>query len=170
MSGLIDALLELSRISRAPIGRHRVNLSQLASSVLEELADREPRREVRLDVAPDLIVDADGRLMRILLDNLLDNAWKFTHRSAAPLIWVGSEHRDGEPVYFVRDNGAGFDMAHADKLFTPFHRAHGGGELIGTGIGLATVRRIVERHGGKVWAEGSIGGGAKISFTVPSSR
>jgi two-component system NtrC family sensor kinase len=170
MSDLIDALLELSRINRTPIGRHRVNLSQLASSVLEELALRSPGHAVGLEVTPDLIVDADGRLMRILLDHLLDNAWKFSHRSAEPVIAVGSEHRDGEPVYFVRDNGAGFDMAHADQLFVPFHRAHTEGDLVGTGIGLATVRRIVERHGGKVWAEGSVGGGAKFSFTVPPGR
>jgi len=167
MSDLIDALLELGRISRAPIGRHRVNLSQLAISVLDELADREPTREVDREVAQGLIVDADGRLMRILLDNLLGNAWKFTTRSAAPRIAVGREHRGGEPVYFVRDNGAGFDMSQADRLFTPFHRVHTDAELAGTGIGLATVRRIVERHGGRIWAEGSVGGGAKISFTVP---
>ena len=167
MSDLIDALLELARISRAPIGRHRVDLSHLAHSVLDELAVRDPRQDVGLEVAPGLIVDADGRLMRILFDNLLSNAWKFTTRIAAARIAVGREHRDGEPVYFVRDNGAGFDMAQADRLFTPFQRLHPDAAFAGTGIGLATVRRIVERHGGKIWAEGRPGCGAKISFTVP---
>jgi two-component system NtrC family sensor kinase len=169
MSDLIDALLELSRISRAPIGRHRVDLSQLAMIVLDELARRDPARAVGLDIAPGLIVDADGRLMRILLDNLLGNAWKFTSHVHPGRIELGREQELGDPVYFVRDNGAGFDMSQADRLFMPFQRLHLDGEFSGTGIGLATVRRIVERHGGKIWAEGSIGGGAKISFTVPAN-
>jgi len=171
MSDLIDALLELSRINRTPIVRHRVDLSHLAHSVLDELAVADPRREIGLEITPGLIVDADGRLMRILFDNLLSNAWKFTTRCDPARIAVGLEHVDGEPVYFVRDNGAGFDMAEADRLFLPFHRVHTDrGAFAGTGIGLATVRRIVERHGGKVWAEGRPGAGAKISFTVPPDR
>jgi light-regulated signal transduction histidine kinase (bacteriophytochrome) len=170
MSDLIDALLELARISRTPIGRHRVDLSKLSTLVFNELARREPSRDVGLEVAPGLIIDADGRLMRILLDNLLGNAWKFTAGISPALIGVGSERRDGEPVYFVRDNGAGFDMAQADRLFTPFQCLPPAGALTGTGIGLATVRRIVERHGGKIWAEGSVGTGVKISFTVPVNR
>jgi DNA-binding response OmpR family regulator len=167
MSDLIDALLELARISRTPIGRHPVDLSHLASSVLEELARREPARQVIVDIAPGMVVDADGRLMRILLDNLLSNAWKFTLGRDPAQIAVGSERRDHEVVYFVRDNGAGFDMSQVDRLFTPFQRLHTDASFTGTGVGLATVRRIVERHGGKIWAEGSIGDGAKISFTVP---
>jgi DNA-binding response OmpR family regulator len=171
MSDLIDALLELSRISRAPIGRHRVDLSQLAVVVLDELARRDPMRAVHLDITPGLVIDADGRLMRILLDNLLSNAWKFTARTEHARIEVGRETgAEGETVLFVRDNGAGFDMSQVDRLFTPFQRLHHDGEFAGTGIGLATVRRIVERHGGKIWAQGSIGGGAKISFTVPANR
>ena len=171
MSDLIDALLELSRISRTPIGRHRVDLSQLAAVVLDDLSRRDPMRAVRLDVAPGLVVDADGRLMRILLDNLLGNAWKFTTRTDPARIAVGREAgAEGEAVFFVHDNGAGFDMSQADRLFTPFQRLHHDCEFAGTGIGLATVRRIVERHGGKIWAQGSIDGGAKISFTVPMNR
>ena len=172
MSDLIDALLELSRISRSPIGRHRVNLSRLATIVLDDLAKRDPMRAVGLDIAPDLVVEADGRQMRILLDNLLGNAWKFTTRADPAQITVGRDppNSDGDAVFFVRDNGAGFDMSQADRLFTPFQRLHNDSEFTGTGIGLATVRRIVERHGGKIWAEGSIGGGAKISFTVPTNR
>jgi len=170
MSDLIDALFELSRISRTPIGRHRVDLSNLARLVFDELARREPMRAVSLDIAQGLVVDADGRLMRILLDNLLGNAWKFTAGGERATIAVGSEHQGCESVYFVRDDGAGFDMSQADRLFMPFQRLHTDLEFKGTGIGLATVRRIVERHGGKIWAEGSIGGGAKISFTVPVNR
>jgi DNA-binding response OmpR family regulator len=170
MAELIDALLEMSRISRTAIGRQRVDLSQIAASVLEELARRDPARTVGCDIMPGLVVDADTRLMRILLDNLLGNAWKFTGRADGARIEVGREQQRGDAVYFVRDNGAGFDMSQADRLFLPFQRLHNEGEFSGTGIGLATVRRIVERHGGKIWAEGSVGGGAKISFTVPANR
>jgi two-component system NtrC family sensor kinase len=172
MSDLIDALLELSRISRAPIGRHRVDLSLLSAIVLEELARRDPTRAVSLDITPGMLIEADARLMRILLDNLLGNAWKFTTRVEQAHIAVGCEPEpsDGDAVFFVRDNGAGFDMSQADRLFTPFQRLHNDAEFTGTGIGLATVQRIVERHGGKIWAEGSIGSGAKISFTIPTSR
>ncbi|HEX7837247.1 MAG TPA: ATP-binding protein, partial [Kofleriaceae bacterium] len=159
-----------ARISRAPVGRHRVDLSQLATIVGQELAQRDPVRPVVLDVTPGLIVDADARLMRILLDNLLGNAWKVTAAVDRARIAVGRERRSGEVVYFVRDNGPGFDMAEVERLFTPFHELRGSCVAIGAGIGLATARRIVERHGGKIWAEGSIGGGAKISFTVPAAR
>jgi light-regulated signal transduction histidine kinase (bacteriophytochrome) len=170
MSDLIDALLELARIHRAPIGRHRVDLSQLAAVVLDELARRDPVRAIGLDIAPGLVVDADARLMRILLDNLLGNAWKFTTGVDRAQIDVGREHRAGEVVYFVRDNGAGFDMSQVERLFMPFQRLHGDSVFAGAGIGLATARRIVERHSGRIWAEGAIGRGAKISFTVPATR
>ncbi|MEO7735072.1 MAG: response regulator [Kofleriaceae bacterium] len=170
MSDLIDALLELARISRTPIGRHPVDLSHLASAVFDELGRRDPARGVGLDVTPGMIVDADGRLMRILFDNLLGNAWKFTTGRDPAQIAVGREPVEGESVYFVRDNGAGFDMSQVNRLFTPFQRLHTDMAFSGTGIGLATVRRIVERHGGKIWAEGSVGLGAKISFTVPTQR
>jgi signal transduction histidine kinase len=139
--------------------------------VLDELSRRDPMRVVRVAITPGLVIDADGRLMRILLDNLLGNAWKFTARTEQARIEVGRETgAEGETVLFVRDNGAGFDMSQADRLFKPFQRLHHDTEFAGTGIGLATVRRIVERHGGKIWAHGSIGGGAKISFTVPANR
>jgi two-component system, NtrC family, sensor kinase len=164
MADLIEALLELSRISRAPIGRHRVDLSAIAATVLEDLARHEPSRAVTTVIAPNLIVAADGRLMRILLDNLLGNAWKFTSRETDARIEMG---QDGEAIY-IKDNGIGFDMARADRLFTPFYRLGTDEALEGTAIGLATARRIVERHGGRVWAEAVLGEGAKFSFTVPS--
>jgi len=169
MSDLIEALLELARISRAPLGRHRVDLSSVAGLVVEDLVRRDPERTAVCNIARDLVVDADGRLMRILLENLIGNAWKFTARQAIANIDIGVELR-GEPVFFVRDNGAGFEMSQAARLFTPFHRLHPDSDFGGTGIGLATVRRIVERHGGRIWAEGAVGAGAKISFTVPPER
>jgi light-regulated signal transduction histidine kinase (bacteriophytochrome) len=168
MSDLIDALLELSRISRTPIGRHRVDLSQLAAVVLDELARRDPTRAVRLDITPGLVIDADGRLMRILLDNLLGNAWKFTRHVAAPRIEVGMTGEDERRALFVRDNGAGFDMAFAGKLFLPFQRLHTVAEFPGTGIGLASAQRILHRHGGEIWAEGRIDHGATFYFTFHS--
>jgi light-regulated signal transduction histidine kinase (bacteriophytochrome) len=113
-------------------------------------------------------VEADGRLVRILLDNLIGNAWKFTAKVAAPHVEVGAEQRDGETVFFVRDNGAGFDMAYVDRLFTPFQRLHGEREYGGTGIGLATVRRIVERHGGRIWADSKPGEVTTFYFTLPT--
>jgi two-component system NtrC family sensor kinase len=169
MADLIDALLELSHISLAPIGRHRVNLSAIAKASIEELSRRDPDRHITTIITPHLEVDADARLMRVLLDNILGNAWKFTRNQPTARIEVGVANRGTQPVYFVRDNGAGFEMAHADRLFTPFGRLHSEREYNGTGIGLATVRRIVERHGGEVWAESSVGEGALFAFTVPSS-
>ncbi|HTL37324.1 MAG TPA: ATP-binding protein [Kofleriaceae bacterium] len=168
MSDLIDALLELSRISRSQLGRHKVDLSASAQSVVEELRRRDVTRKLGATIAPDLVVDADGRLMRILFDNLIGNAWKFTAHTPNPHVEVGSERRDGELVFYVRDNGAGFDMAYADRLFTPFQRLHSDRDYAGTGIGLATVRRIVERHGGRIWAESATGKGATFYFTVPA--
>ena len=152
MSDLIDALLELARISRDPMVRHRVELTTLANVAIEELRRREPERHVDVAIAPNLVVAGDGRLMRILLDNLLGNAWKFTAQNQTARIVMGKEIIDGEEVFFVSDNGVGFDMAHADRVFEPFHRLHTKGEFKGAGIGLATARRIVERHGGRIWA------------------
>jgi two-component system, NtrC family, sensor kinase len=169
MSELIEALLELGRIHRTPIGRYRVDMSALAATVVEEIERREPDRRVECTIAPGLVVEADGRLVRILLDNLLGNAWKFTSPRAIAHVELGLEQGD-EPIYYVKDDGVGFDMAHACRLFTPFQRLHGSSDFPGTGIGLATVRRIVERHGGRIWAESKVGGGTKISFTIPVSE
>ena len=170
MGELIDALLQLSRLGRADLHRQQVDLSEMARTVVLELLERVPDRRVEVDIEEALVVDGDRRLMRVVLDNLLGNAWKFTANVAQPRVQVSRDRGGDEPVYFVRDNGAGFDMAYADKLFQPFQRLHTDGEFPGTGIGLATVHRIIDRHGGRVWAEGSVGRGATIYFTVPGAQ
>ncbi|HEY3594042.1 MAG TPA: ATP-binding protein, partial [Polyangiaceae bacterium] len=138
--------------------------------VAEELARKEPERQVTFAIEDELLVEADSRLMRVLFDNLLGNAWKFTSKTAETRIEVSRQRENGDFVYFVRDNGAGFDMAHAAKLFSPFQRLHSQSDFQGTGIGLATVHRIVDRHGGRVWAEGQVGKGATLFFSIPSKQ
>ena len=166
MSDLIDALLELSRISRVAIQRAPVDLGAIAIAVVDELRHRDPDRAVDVTIAPQLVASADARLARALLDNLIGNAWKFTAHTTGARIEIGAKD-DGERMFFVRDNGAGFDMSHAAKLFAPFQRLHGT-DFAGTGVGLATVRRIVERHGGRIWAESAVGTGATFWFTLPT--
>jgi PAS domain S-box-containing protein len=166
MGRLIDALLGLSRVTRAPVRPERVDLSRLATQVVDELRAGEPRRAVELAIAPGLATRGDAALLRVVLQNLLENAWKFTRRRDAPRIEVGESRAGGEPCYFVRDNGAGFDMRYAGKLFGAFQRLHSEEQFPGTGIGLATVKRIVERHGGRVWAEGQPERGAAFFFTL----
>ena len=168
MNDLIDALLELSRISRSALGRHTVDISAVALAVVDELRRRDVTRKLAATIDSSMVAEADGRLVRILFDNLLGNAWKFTAKTDNPHVHIGAERRDGETVFFVRDNGAGFDMAYVERLFTPFQRLHSEREYAGTGIGLATVKRIVERHGGRIWAESSAGKGASFYFTLPS--
>ena len=167
MGQLIDGLLSLSRTTRSEIRRTYVDLSALAQMIAGELRKTNPARQVEWDIAPGLIVHADASLMRIMLQNLLENAWKFTSKHPRAKIAVGAVEQNGETVYFVRDDGAGFDMAYADKLFGAFSRLHAMAEFDGTGIGLATVQRIVHRHGGRVWAEGKVEQGATIYFTIP---
>jgi len=165
MGDLIDALLELSRVARQPLERRNVNLSALAGSVADELRRGEPHRKVVFAIDPDVAAEGDGRLLRLVLQNLFGNAWKFTASRTPGTIAFGAE-RNGEVVYFVRDDGVGFDMRYADQLFLPFHRLHGATEFPGTGIGLATVARIVQRHGGRIWAKGAVGEGATFYFTL----
>lgn len=166
MASLIDDLLTLSRVSRSEMQVTRASLSELALEVVEELREAEPERDVDVVVAPDLEVAGDARLLRLALQNLLGNAWKFTRGTAGARVELGARGQDGETVYYVQDNGAGFDMQYADKLFSPFQRLHTEAEFEGTGIGLATVRRVVRRHGGRAWAEAEPGAGATIFFTL----
>jgi PAS domain S-box-containing protein len=163
MSALIDALLGLSRLSRGELNRTEVDLSRLARSVLAQLAAAEPQRSVEVHVGEGLVAFADLRLVRTLLENLLGNAWKFTGKTMAPRIELGATD---ERTFFVRDNGAGFDLVHAGKLFSPFERLHTADEFPGTGIGLATVQRIVHRHGGKIWVLARVNAGATFFFTL----
>ena len=168
MGELIDDLLELSRVGRAELRRGRTSLSEIAHSVAVELRKSDPERHVEIEVRDALTANADKRLMRVVLENLIGNSWKFTVKVPAAKIEIGSDP-DGM-VYFVRDNGAGFDMTYAEKLFRPFQRLHTSVDFPGTGIGLATVHRIVDRHGGRVWAEGTVGVGATFYFTIPPMR
>ncbi|WP_051181676.1 PAS domain S-box protein [Thermithiobacillus tepidarius DSM 3134] len=166
MAELIDDLLNLSRITHSEMHRRSVNLSELAGQAAEHLRATQPQRPVTVVIVPDVIAHGDARLLQIALENLLGNAWKFTRKQADARIEFGMREQDGQPVYFVRDNGAGFDMAYADKLFGAFQRLHSPGEFEGHGIGLATVARIIARHGGRIWAEGAVGRGATFYFTL----
>ena len=171
MGQLIDDLLRLSKVSRGEMTREPVNLGELAVRVANELGKRAGRHVPAVSIAPALVAMGDPRLLRILLENLLDNAWKFTGRQPNAQVEIGSnDGPDGSTIFYVRDNGVGFDAAYAAKLFTPFQRLHAASDFPGTGIGLATVRRIVHRHGGHVWAEGAPGRGACVSFTLEPPR
>jgi signal transduction histidine kinase len=166
MGQLIDDLLQLSRVTRAELHREPVDLSALAASVAQELRQHEPGRDVTFSLQPGLTAHGDPRLLRVLLENLLGNAWKFTSKRSGAHIEFFAETPGGEPHYVVRDNGVGFDMAYAGKLFSPFQRMHKPTEFPGTGIGLATVQRIVHRHGGHIQAQASLNGGATFRFTL----
>jgi PAS domain S-box-containing protein len=166
MAVLIDDLLRLARLTRAPLTRTRVNLSRLAESVIAELRRGDPGRAVAVHIQSGLTAEGDEPLIRVALENLFANAWKFTARKEHPEIWFGARIVDGTQAFFVRDNGAGFDMTYADKLFVTFQRLHATSEFPGTGIGLATVQRVVRRHGGRAWAIGEPGRGATVSFTL----
>jgi two-component system, NtrC family, sensor kinase len=170
MSELIADMLQLSRVSRAEVNRISVDISALALGVADELAQQNPQRTVSVQIQPGLQADADPGLMKVLFENLLGNAWKFTQRAAGARIEVKIEPRSDEAVFLVKDNGAGFDMAYAGRLFQPFQRLHSVSDFPGTGIGLATVRRVVNHHGGRVWAEGAVGSGATVFFTIPAPR
>jgi PAS domain S-box-containing protein len=166
MYTLIDALLTLSRVTREEMRRDVIDLSALARSVATELQRTHPDRKVDFVIAPGIIGVGDGSLVRVALENLIGNSWKFTGRLANARIEFGAVDSNGSTVYYVRDNGAGFDMAYVDKLFGAFQRLHTAEEFPGTGIGLPTVQRIVRRHGGTVWAEAGINEGATFWFTL----
>lgn len=167
MGVLIDDLLNLARVTRAPLHWRAVDLSALATDIVAGLREQDPRRDVEVHIAPDLHTRGDGPLLRVVLVNLLDNAWKFTGHTARPCISFAREDDGNEPVFVVRDNGAGFDMAHAEQLFGPFQRLHTSDEFPGTGVGLATVQRIIHKHGGRIWAQAQPQRGACFRFTLP---
>ncbi len=166
MAQLIDDLLNLSRVARNELSCKPVDMSELARSVIAVLRERDPGRSIEVRIAEDMQAQADARLLRIVFENLLGNAWKFTRHASPARIEVDKVACDGQTAYMVRDNGVGFDMAYANKLFGAFQRLHGSDEFEGTGIGLATVQRIIHRHGGRVWAEAAVGKGAAFYFTL----
>lgn len=166
MAALIDDLIELARLTRQPLRREYVDMSELVAQIVDELRSEAPEREVDLQITQGLAANADRALLRVVLENLLRNAWKFTANAPRPQVSVTAERVDGKLTYCIGDNGVGFDMAFANKLFRPFHRLHGSSEFAGSGIGLATVQRIIQRHGGAVWAESTPGEGARFFFTL----
>jgi light-regulated signal transduction histidine kinase (bacteriophytochrome) len=166
MALLIDDILKLSRITRGEMQRESMDLSTMARSISEELSKTQPERRVEFSIMEGVDALGDPRLLHAVLENLLGNAWKFSARKDAARIEFGKTEIDGRAAFFVRDNGAGFDMAYADRLFVPFQRLHTSEEFAGTGIGLSIVQRVIRRHGGDVWAEGEIGGGATFMFTL----
>jgi light-regulated signal transduction histidine kinase (bacteriophytochrome) len=166
MGRLIDDLLGLSRVTRGEFKREQADLTAIGLNAAARLRRDHPERQVEIAVADDLVAAGDVRLLTIALENLLGNAWKFTSKHADARIEVGVQDDGGRRAYLVRDNGAGFDMAYASKLFGVFQRLHSNSEFEGTGIGLATVQRIVHRHGGRIWAEGEVEKGATFFFTL----
>ena len=166
MGLLIDDMLKLSRVNRAELKRGSVDLSKMVSEIILMVRQNNPARDVKVIIQKDIVVDGDRHLLEIALTNLIDNAWKFTGKTKNASIEFGTERTDGKPVIFIRDNGVGFDMTYVDKLFGVFQRLHNADEFVGTGIGLATVKRIIIRHGGEVWAEGEIEKGATFFFTL----
>ncbi len=170
MGALIDALLSLSRVSRVELKPEQVDMGAVARAVASRLARESPHRMVDLVIQGDVAASIDARLARAVLENLLGNAWKFTSNTPSARIEFLAVETDGVPTFTVRDNGAGFDMEFAEKLFAPFQRLHTEGEFPGTGIGLATVQRIVHRHGGRIWAEGRVNDGAAFHFTLGSQE
>jgi light-regulated signal transduction histidine kinase (bacteriophytochrome) len=168
MSQLIDDLLKLSRVGRGDIERRVVDLSALVAGIGSRLAEREPARDVTLDIEPGVVVRGDARLLTIALENVLDNAWKFTRRRERAVIRFFTAERDGRRVVCVSDNGTGFDMRYRDKLFAPFQRLHRAEDFEGTGIGLVTIARILARHGGDASIEGVEGHGATVYLFIPA--
>ncbi|HJV34659.1 PAS domain-containing sensor histidine kinase [Geomonas sp.] len=166
MSGLLDAMGLLARVARTELELQSVNLSVMAQIISLELKHKEPERKVEFRIAEGLTVQADARLTRQLMDILIGNAWKFSSKVAEAVIEIGSEETGGETVYYVKDNGAGFDMEYAEKLFSIFHRLHRADEFEGSGVGLAIAQRIIARQGGRIWAESAPAQGATFRFTL----
>ncbi|MHA2395209.1 MAG: sensor histidine kinase, partial [Candidatus Thorarchaeota archaeon] len=170
MGSLIEDLLVLSRVTRAEMDRTDVDLSEIVTGVAEELQDVDSERQVDIKITDLVQARCDRRLIKLVLQNLLDNAWKFTSKTSDARIEFGSMEREGEILFYVKDNGAGFNMEYSDKLFIPFQRLHQTDDFEGSGIGLATVQRIINRHSGRVWAESEVDEGSTFYFTIPESR
>jgi light-regulated signal transduction histidine kinase (bacteriophytochrome) len=166
MTSVFDGLQTLFRLTSGEVHREQLDITGLATEIVEEIRADHPDRTVEVVIAPGMTASGDKRLVQILLTNLLSNAWKFTSPKASPRIEVGTELVNGEPRVFVRDNGVGFDMIYAHRLFGAFQRLHSQSDFPGAGIGLATGQRIVNRHGGRIWAEGAVGGGATFYFVL----
>jgi hypothetical protein len=166
MIQLVDDLLKFSKSGHADLELVNVDLSDLALHVFSKLKLKDPDRNVQIEIQPDLNVNADNSLMAIALENLVSNAWKYSGKQAEAVIKFGTIQERGETIFYIQDNGAGFDMSKAHNMFNPFQRLHSAQDFSGTGVGLATVRRIIERHGGRIWAEGSPGIGATFYFTL----
>jgi light-regulated signal transduction histidine kinase (bacteriophytochrome) len=166
MAVLIDDLLNLSRVTRTALRPKFINLSKMVDEIVEGLRESQPERQVTLSITPDLMVEADPHLMNIVLGNLLSNAWKFTSKREQAVIEFGQKAHVKERTFYVRDNGVGFNMEYADKLFGVFQRLHSVSEFPGTGVGLATVQRIISIHGGRIWAESTEGKGTTFYFTL----
>ena len=166
MNSMIDALLALSRLQSQPLQRRPVDLSQLATYIVDDLRRESPERAAEVQIEPGIVVEGDPTLLRIAMDNLIGNAWKYSGQCALTHIGFRRELQDGRPVMVVSDQGAGFDMRFADRLFGVFQRLHSPKDFQGTGVGLASVRRILRRHGGDIWAESEVGKGARFYFTI----
>jgi len=166
MSQLIDDILKLSRITRAEVHKETIDLNAIVEPIAAELRLTQPDRKAEFIVVPEINVNGDRPLLQILLRNLMENSWKYTSKCPQTRIEVGANRQNGKMVYFIKDNGIGFDMKQADKLFQPFQRLHTSKDYPGTGIGLATAQRVIHRHGGKIWAESEMGKGSTFYFTL----
>ena len=169
MAQLIDDMLKLSRLTRSQLTYQVVNLSEISGEIIAALQTESPQRDVEFHIAPDLLAQGDEGLLIVVLDNLISNAWKYTSKQPHAVIEIGGESDDNETTYWIKDNGAGFNMKYVDKLFGAFQRLHHTHEFEGSGIGLATVARIIHRHGGSVWAEGEENRGATFYFSLPKT-
>lgn len=171
MAGLIDDLLKLARVAQTQLRRVDMDMAEISRRIVQRLRDDEPARVVEVKIEPRIALRCDMGLMTVAIENLLGNAWKYTSKKAEAAIEVGARQQaDGSICYFVADNGAGFSASLSDRLFAPFQRLHDPAEFPGTGVGLATVQRIVHRHGGRIWAEGEVGKGATFFFTCPAAN
>jgi hypothetical protein len=166
MGELIDDLLQLSRVSRSELTCQEVDLSAMARETMAMLRESSACRDVAVSIADGMKAKGDATLLRMVMQNLLDNAWKYTSKQESAVIEFSTTDFDGKPAFYIRDNGVGFDMSYNNKLFGPFQRLHKVGDFEGTGIGLATVQRIIQRHGGNIWAEGHVNAGATFYFTL----